>query len=106
VLKLTIEAAKQVRRQAQESDAGKLALRVAAKRGTDGAIEYGMGFDAERAKDLQFVSEGVAILVSPHSKELLMGTVLDFVEIEPGEFQFIFINPNDDGAPPAADAPE
>jgi iron-sulfur cluster assembly protein len=106
VLKLTIEAAKQVRRQAQESDAEKLALRVAAKRGTDGAIEYGMGFDAERANDLQFVSEGVAILVSPHSKELLMGTVLDFVEIEPGEFQFIFINPNDDGAPPAADAPE
>jgi iron-sulfur cluster assembly protein len=105
VLKLTIEAAEQIRRAAEDSDAGKLALRVAAKRGLDGSIEYGMGFDAERANDLQFLSEGIAILVSPHSKELLMGTVLDFVEIEPGEFQFIFSNPNDTGAPPAAESP-
>jgi len=105
VLKLTIEAAEQIRRAAEDSDTGKLALRVAAKRGPDGSIEYGMGFDAERANDLQFLSEGIAILVSPHSKELLMGTVLDFVEIEPGEFQFIFSNPNDTGAPPAAESP-
>ena len=105
MLKLTIQAAEQVRRAAKESDADKLALRVAAKRGADGSIEYGMGFDAERAKDLQFLSEGVTILVSPHSKELLMGTVLDFAEIEPGEFQFIFINPNDAGAPPSGESP-
>ena len=100
MLKLTTEAAEQVRRAAKDGDVDKLALRVAAKRGADGAIEYGMGFDAERANDLQFISEGVTILVSPHSKELLMGTVLDFVEIEPGEFQFIFVNPNDAGAQP------
>ena len=106
MLKLTIEAAEQIRRAATDSDVDKLALRVAAKRGADGAIEYGMGFDAERAKDLQFLSEGVTILVSPHSKELLMGTVLDFVEIEPGEFQFIFINPADAAAPPTAEPGE
>ena len=100
MLKLTTEAAEQVRRAAKDGDVDKLALRVAAKRGPGGSIEYGMGFDAERANDLQFLSEGVTVLVSPHSKELLMGTVLDFVEIEPGEFQFIFINPNDAGAQP------
>ena len=106
MLKLTIVAAEQIRRAAGDSDAGKLALRVAAKRGPGGAIEYGMGFDAERANDMQFLSEGIAILVSPHSKELLMGTVLDFVELEPGEFQFIFINPNDSSAPPPPESPE
>jgi iron-sulfur cluster assembly protein len=28
-------------------------------------------------------------------KELLSGTVIDFVELEPGDFHFIFMNPND-----------
>ena len=28
-------------------------------------------------------------------QELLVGATLDFVELQPGEFQFVFINPND-----------
>ena len=100
MFKVTTEAAKQISHSAAESDAQNLALRIAAKRKPDGSIEYGMGFDAERANDLQLISEGITLLISPHSKELLQGTVLDFVELAPGEFQFIFINPNDaDGSP-------
>lgn len=95
MFKVTSDAAKQIRHSAAESEAQNLALRVAAKRRPDGSIEYGMGFDAERANDLQLMSEGVTLLISPHSKELLQGTVLDYVELEPGQFQFIFINPND-----------
>jgi iron-sulfur cluster assembly protein len=34
------------------------------------------------------------------SAELLKNTVLDFVEIEPGKQQFIFMNPNDPGYVP------
>ena len=45
-----------------------------------GDIEYGMGFDVERENDLQVISEGVTLLVSHHSKDLLSGTVLDYVE--------------------------
>jgi iron-sulfur cluster assembly protein len=100
MFKVTSEAAKQISQSAAQSDAQNLALRIAAKRKPDGSIEYGMGFDAERANDLQLISEGITLLISPHSKELLQGTILDYVELEPGEFQFIFINPNDaDGAP-------
>jgi len=95
MLKVTAEAAKQIRQAATQSDADELALRVAAKRDPQGSIEYGMGFDVERANDIQVVSEGVTLLISNHSKELLIGTVLDFVEINPGDFQFIFVNPND-----------
>lgn len=97
MITLTEEAARQIRESAVQAQAENMALRVAAKRGPDGAIEYGMGFDAERANDVQVVSEGVALLVSSHSKDLLAGTVLDYVELEPGEFHFIFINPNDAG---------
>jgi iron-sulfur cluster assembly protein len=72
-----------------------MALRIAAKRDRDGSIQYGMGFDAERANDIQLVIEGVTILISHLSKDLLSGTVLDFVELNPGEFNFIFIDPSD-----------
>lgn len=98
MLKVTVEAAKQIRQAAMQSGADDMALRVAATRDPQGAIDYGMGFDVERENDLQIISEGVTLLVSHHSKELLMGTVLDFVELNPGDFRFIFVNPNDAGA--------
>lgn len=101
MLKVTAEAAKQIHQAAQQSGSAEMALRVAAKRDPQGSIEYGMGFDVERANDLQIISEGVTLLVSHHSKELLMGTVLDYVEIDPGDFRFIFVNPNDAGFVPA-----
>ena len=36
------------------------------------------------------------------SKILLEGTTLDYVELEPGEHQFIFMNPNDANYTPPA----
>jgi iron-sulfur cluster assembly protein len=41
------------------------------------------------------VSSDITILISSGSIELLTGATLDFVEINPGEWRFIFINPND-----------
>ena len=35
------------------------------------------------------------ILIRCPDKELLNGTVLDYVELESGQFNFIFMNPND-----------
>ena len=104
MLTVTVEAAKQIRQAALQSGADAMALRVAAKRDAQGSIDYGMGFDVERANDIQIISEGVTLLVSHHSKELLSGTVLDFVELNPGDFQFIFVNPNDAGSDPAGGA--
>ena len=34
-------------------------------------------------------------MISETSRPLLEGTTIDYVELEPGEFQFIFMNPND-----------
>jgi len=69
-------------------------LRVAAKI-EDGEIVYGMGFDEERENDAVIEAGGVTLLIAPPSQELLAGATLDFVELRPGEFQFIFINPNE-----------
>ncbi|RMD70584.1 MAG: iron-sulfur cluster assembly accessory protein [Gammaproteobacteria bacterium] len=72
-----------------------LALRIEARRRPDGSIEYAMGFDEVRETDLRLSPEGIDVVLSPPSKDLVEEMVLDFVELEPGEHQFIFMNPND-----------
>jgi iron-sulfur cluster assembly protein len=88
---LTPAAAAQIRKAAADSGAAEMALRVAAQRDTDGAIAYGMGFDELREGDMPLEMEGIRLLIAPPSQPLLQGTQLDFVELEPGSFNFIFI---------------
>lgn len=94
---LTPAAAEQIRQAAtgqSDSQDETPTLRIAAKV-EEGEIVYGMGFDDERENDIVFDSEGVTLLIAPRSQPLLEGALLDFVELKPGEFQFIFINPNE-----------
>lgn len=89
---LTPLAAEQIARAAAEQAESKPMLRVAAKYDEDdGELVYGMGFDEEREDDLVLdAGGGVMILISPPSQPLLENTTLDFTEVQPGEFQFIF----------------
>ena len=93
---VTANAAEEILRAAhsQADVADPPMLRVAAKFGDDGEIVYGMGFDEERDYDEVVESAGVLVLIAPRSQELLDGTTLDFVELNPGEFQFVFLNPH------------
>jgi len=96
---LTPAAAEQIlsaatSQQASDEPPSLPSLRVAAKI-EDGEIVYGMGFDDERQHDAIIQTSGVTLLIAPSSQELLAGATLDFVELHPGEFQFVFINPND-----------
>ena len=95
---VTPDAAQQIVTAAGSSDAGGLALRIAASREADGSLDYAMGFDNVRKGDIAFVSEGIDLLVAEEHRELLAGMTLDFVEYEPGDFRFIFVNPNDAAA--------
>lgn len=95
MFKVTKTAASQIRQSAHSDDVEELALRVAAARKSDGAIEYQMGFDEVGVDDVLLNSRGVDVVFANSQKELLNGTVLDYVEFEPGEFRFIFLNPND-----------
>lgn len=93
---VTKEAAEQIRISAKQGQMEGMPLRVAAQRQGDGNIHYGLGFaDEERDEDLHFTSEGIEILVSPMSIELVTNMVIDFVELDNGEKNFIFKNPND-----------
>ena len=83
-------AARQIQQSASASPAQELTLRVAAKLEVDGSIQYGMGFDDAKDDDIQLELEGVRVLIGPEFHELLLDTLLDYVELEPGEFNFIF----------------
>ncbi|MEJ2363017.1 MAG: iron-sulfur cluster assembly accessory protein [Gammaproteobacteria bacterium] len=96
MITVTQEAAKQIRESARQGNAEGLPLRIAAQRQGNGSIHYAMGFaDEEHDEDLHFNTEGVEIIVSPVSLGLLDNTIIDFVELDGGEKNFIFKNPND-----------
>ncbi len=96
MITVTPNAAQQIRQSAKQSQMEGMPLRIAAKRADDGSIQYAMGFaDQQDETDISYTSEGVSVMVPPASIELLEGATLDFVELEPGQFHFVFLNPND-----------
>ena len=100
MINITTAAAEQIREAAADTGADDMALRVAARvDALTGELQYGMGFDEEREHDEECIASGVRVLVSSHSREQLEGVTIDFVEISPGECNFIFIPAPDRGEP-------
>ena len=100
---LTRRAAEQIK-QSLGNNTGASALRIAAQRKPDGSIDYAMGLDEATMSDTQLHYYGVDVVVSPTSDPLLEGATLDFVELDGGGQQFIFLNPNDPNyVPPRLD---
>ena len=104
MFKVTEAAADQIRVAATQGGTEGLALRLAAMTKDDGSFDYRMGFDDVSEDDISFKSEGVEIVMAPEFVPLLDETTLDFVEIEEGEHQFIFLNPKDPTYVPPRDA--
>jgi len=95
MITLTPTAAKQVKHSAKESNLDGLPLRLACTRMEDGSFHYGMGFDDVKEGDVTHTSEGIDVIVSITANEFMNGTTVDFVELEEGKQEFIFMNPND-----------
>ena len=87
---LTSAAARQIQQASVSSGSAELALRVAARRDAGGELHCGMGFDEANDEDTQLDLYGVAVVIAQEHQELLNDTVLDFVELQPGQFNFIF----------------
>jgi iron-sulfur cluster assembly protein len=104
MIEITPAAAEQIRAALAGSPEQGMSLRVAARRSDDGEIEYGMGLDQRREQDEEVVTDaGITLLVSPPSLDAIAGTVIDFVEIEPGQPRFIFYRA--DRTPPQSETP-
>ncbi len=103
---VTTAAAQEILAAAERSDAVGMGLRVAARQMSDGSLDYGMGFDEAREDDEPAVFDGLTVLVGAPSKPLLAGTVLDYVEVAPGHFDFIFLPVEERAAADGASAPQ
>ncbi len=101
MLSLTPSAAQQIVRAAADAGSADWALRVAARRESDGSITYGMGFDEPREGDMPLQIQGVNLVIAPPSQPMLEDIVLDFVELEPGQFNFVFVPESDATDKPA-----
>ena len=96
MIKLTSEAAKQILFSAEQNNMPSMPLRIAIKEQDDGSFHYAMGFDDQRLPGDVFVNtEKIHLVVSEKSKDLVEGMTIDYVELEPGKLEFIFLNPND-----------
>jgi len=97
-ISVTETAAEQIKKAALESQIDELPLRLAVSKQEDGSLHYGMGFDDvgnTESKDFSYESNGIKIVVAESSHALLAGTVIDYIELEPKQFHFVFLNPND-----------
>lgn len=95
MIRLTESAAKQVRKSARDGDMEGLPLRILVQRKAD-HFHYVMGFDdMTREGDLMVRTQDVDIIISDGSRDLVRNMTIDYVEIEEGKFNFIFLNPND-----------
>ena len=102
MISVTPAAANQIRESARQGNMQGMPLRIAVTRMENGSFHYALGFDdTSREGDNVFTSEGIDIVVAPHSLPMLDGTVIDYVEID-GKNEIIFVNPND----PAQQQPE
>jgi iron-sulfur cluster assembly protein len=91
MISLTKEAAEQIRVAAEQSGAGNMGLRVAARVNDAGMLEFGMGFDEERSNDAAVDVWGVTLLVNAQSAPYLDDVTIDFSEVTPGQSRFVFM---------------
>jgi iron-sulfur cluster assembly protein len=96
MIKLTDAAVKQILLSVEQGKMQATPLRVAIKEQDDGSFHYAMGFDEQRLPGDVFVNiEDISLVVSETSKDLAEGMTIDYVELEAGKQEFIFLNPND-----------
>ena len=103
MITITPAAAEQIRISAEKGDMQGLSMRIAAKRNPDGSIHYGMSFDDNKIDgDMHINAGGIDVVIGESSHLLMEGATIDYVEIEAGTWQFIFMNPNDANYTPPA----
>lgn len=96
MIKISSSAIEQIKESIEQGAMQTTPLRIAIKKQDDGSFHYAMGFDEQRLPGDSFLNfDGVDLVVSEISKELAEGMTIDFVELEAGKPEFIFLNPND-----------
>ena len=93
VLRLTANAAAEVKHLLGKAENAGKTLRVYVEEGGCSGMQYSMTFDEKRPDDLISEMHGVSVVVDPFSAQYLRGTVVDFSDsLTAGGFKIS--NPN------------
>jgi iron-sulfur cluster assembly protein len=99
MINITPAAAEQILKSFENNNSSSVevstVLRIAVQEKPDGGFHYIMGLDEAKNTDTQFISNDVKIAVTPEHLALMDKMEIDYIEIKPTEFNFIFKNPND-----------
>ena len=103
MIKVTPDAAEQIQFSAKQSGIVDAILRIAIKQIEDGSLHYAMGFDdAISHTDLRFEEAGIQLDIAEASQVYAKDMTIDYVELDNGEKNFIFVNPNDKNFSPSS----
>jgi len=103
MVKVTAAAAAQIIESARQSRSEGMGLRIAVNVDNKGVFHYAMGFDsANDHEDMVIETSGVQVLIGIPQQDMVKNMTIDYVEMEKGQSNFIFLNPND----PAFIAPQ
>jgi len=94
MITITPDAAQQILKSFPE-DNQECVLRIAVQQKPEGGFHYLMGLDDPKPEDARAISNDVKMVISSEHIPLIQGMEIDYVELNPGEFNFIFKNPND-----------
>ena len=96
MITISKSAASQIELSARENGISNAIMRIAIKILENGSYHYAMGFDEVKSEhDIQVKSAGIDLVISPESLNHARELSIDFVELDSGETNFIFINPAD-----------
>ncbi len=101
IFDISDNACEQILKSAKDSNSENWPLRIGVSVDSSGKFNYLMGFDQSKEEDLRLKIHNIEIIISPDSMMNLKNCVLDYVELEKNNFQFIFINPNDPNYSPS-----
>lgn len=96
MITISKSAASQIEFSARENGISNAVMRIGIKVLENGCFHYALGFDESITEhDVQIKSEGVDLVISPESLHHARQLTIDYVELDSGEKNFIFINPVD-----------
>ena len=95
IFEISDSAAEQIKKSSESSKSSEWPLRIAVNVDSNGKFNYRMGFDNSKEEDLRLKVNGIEIIISPDCMIHLKNCKLDYVKLEEGKNEFIFLNPND-----------
>jgi len=105
IIKITDAAAAQIREAVKMHTMASPSLRIAVMIKGDGSFHYALGFDEQNHQDdLKLQANTINVVVNSAMISLLRNMTLDYVELEKGQYSFIFMNPNDPSYKPPSEA--